>query len=506
VLAAVAAPARVSVGEASRAQLTLGGARPGWRGNVAVSLYGPFRRTAAIRCDRTPSWQGYVAANGSGVLTTSAATLDRPGWYVYRVAVPGEARAIGAATSCDDRGPRVLVEARPTVAAAVSSVRVRSGGQVSDRIFVAGLAGEQAPLRAALYGPFPTRAAIRCDERPIWSASLTALDDGRLDTQPFTLTKAGLYAFSVRLVARPFVRRSETVCGEVGQTTTAFARARPVAIPVLSQEVVRAGSDVSGVVRLQNLGGARAEVAIQVFGPFASRAATRCTGQPYWQERVSARGVRAVASPAVHLARAGFYAFRARVVGNPAARRTATSCSRARTLLAAPRIVTGGRTAQASARAGAARSRAPTRVRAPSVDLDVPLKPAAIDTIHGKLGVPTGIRRGGWWRDGAAPGARVGAVLLAAHVDSARRGEGAFFNLRLIRPGARVELTGAGDKTFEYRVVSIRSYAKAGLPTSIYSRRGPPRLVLVTCGGPFNPVTGRYRDNVVVTAIPADAS
>jgi hypothetical protein len=44
---------------------------------------------------------------------------------------------------------------------------------------------------------------------------------------------------------------------------------------------------------------------------------------------------------------------------------------------------------------------------------------------------------------------------------------------------------------------------KSKLPTSIFSRRGRPRLVLVTCGGPFDPSIGRYRDNVVVTAVPA---
>ncbi len=34
-------------------------------------------------------------------------------------------------------------------------------------------------------------------------------------------------------------------------------------------------------------------------------------------------------------------------------------------------------------------------------------------------------------------------------------------------------------------------------------RRGRPRLVLVTCGGPFDRVAGHYRDNVVLTAVPA---
>jgi hypothetical protein len=43
---------------------------------------------------------------------------------------------------------------------------------------------------------------------------------------------------------------------------------------------------------------------------------------------------------------------------------------------------------------------------------------------------------------------------------------------------------------------------KKDLPTGIYSRNGSPRLVLVTCGGPFDVSTGHYRDNIVVTASP----
>jgi hypothetical protein len=44
---------------------------------------------------------------------------------------------------------------------------------------------------------------------------------------------------------------------------------------------------------------------------------------------------------------------------------------------------------------------------------------------------------------------------------------------------------------------------KEELPADVYSRRGRPRLVLVTCGGPFDEARRHYRDNVVVTAVPA---
>jgi hypothetical protein len=34
----------------------------------------------------------------------------------------------------------------------------------------------------------------------------------------------------------------------------------------------------------------------------------------------------------------------------------------------------------------------------------------------------------------------------------------------------------------------------------LFARDGPPRLTLITCGGPFLPEFGSYRDNVVVVA------
>ena len=131
------------------------------------------------------------------------------------------------------------------------------------------------------------------------------------------------------------------------------------------------------------------------------------------------------------------------------------------------------------------------------------MTPVGIDLKNGALGVPASVGRLGWWRDGAAPGDRNGAVLVAGHVDSATAGIGAFFRLPQARPGDRAQVVTRDGRTRTYRVTSVRTMPKGQLPTSIYSLAGPARLVLVTCGGPFDPVAGRYRDNVVVTAVPA---
>ena len=49
-----ATPATLLAGEPSRDAVTIGGAFGGWRGQVEVRLYGPFRSQAAISCAGAP--------------------------------------------------------------------------------------------------------------------------------------------------------------------------------------------------------------------------------------------------------------------------------------------------------------------------------------------------------------------------------------------------------------------------------------------------------------------
>jgi hypothetical protein len=277
----------------------------------------------------------------------------------------------------------------------------------------------------------------------------------------------------------------------------------------IAVDVVRARSKVATVLRLTGTRSPTTSVAIDVFGPFGSRAAVRCAGARSWEGHVVV-GTQPTARITAPVGKPGFYAIGARVSdsGGDLGSFPGPSCSRSRSrvILAAPRIITGGRILSSGAAAAAARVGAPTRVRIASPAIDARVYPVAIDTRNGVLAVPASLSRAGWWRDGAAPGARSGAVLIAAHVDSARGGEGAFFRLHRVRPGEQVQLSTAGGAAVAYRVVSVRSYRKDALPTGIYSHGGAPRLVLVTCGGPFDRASGRYRDNIVVTAVPVEAT
>ncbi len=469
---------------------------------IRAALFGPFASRDEISCSGQPVWSGSVAAHGDGEYTTEAFTVRTPGYYTYQESIEATEFVRAARSACAETAETAVVRARPQVTTRVSALETRPGAQIHDTVVVSGLGALAAAVRVELFGPAPTRAALACTGAPSWTGTLLVKGDGTYATPPFTVARAGYYTYRESIAASEATTASTTPCGEQAETT--FARATPSVTTLASAQVVRAGSSIFDRIRTTGLGATAAAVQVELFGPFSSRAAMRCTGRPYWSGRLTARGDGELRSPAVRVRRAGFYTFRERVVGSPLVAAATTACAvAAETSLSAPAITTGRNEVTRYVPAAGVGASTPRRVQIPSVGIDAPVSPVGIDTVQGELGVPPQISRTGWWQDGAAPGARSGAILIAGHVDSARAGAGAFFRLHEAKPGDRVRVSTAGGRVFAYRVTSVRLYPKPALPTSIYARNGPARLVVVTCGGPFAPELRHYRDNVVLTAVPA---
>jgi hypothetical protein len=107
----------------------------------------------------------------------------------------------------------------------------------------------------------------------------------------------------------------------------------------------------------------------------------------------------------------------------------------------------------------------------------------------------------GWWIGGRQPGNPTGTTVLAGHLDDDQGHLGALATIGSLRRNEPITvrtITG----TVHYQVVSIQRYRKTQLPRSLFAATGPPRLVLITCGGNYTPGQG-YAENVVVTAQPA---
>ncbi|TYP80641.1 class F sortase [Blastococcus xanthinilyticus] len=147
----------------------------------------------------------------------------------------------------------------------------------------------------------------------------------------------------------------------------------------------------------------------------------------------------------------------------------------------------------------------PVRVELPGLGAGAPLDAVGV-TDDGQMALPEDVGRVGWYRFGPRPG-EAGNAVLAGHVDDAEQGAGALFRLREIAPGDEVTVTDDAGITTRWRVVSRELLHKETLPVeTLFARAGPPRLVLITCGGPFLPEYRSYRDNVVVVAEPVVGS
>jgi hypothetical protein len=121
----------------------------------------------------------------------------------------------------------------------------------------------------------------------------------------------------------------------------------------------------------------------------------------------------------------------------------------------------------------------------------------------GQLEIPSE-KEIGWYRYGQAPG-EIGSTVLAAHV-SWNGSVGPFADLATVEPGDRinVQLSDGGTRTYE--AVERNQYNKGELPAErIWTRTGNETLVLITCGGEFNPTIKRYYDNIVIYAVPVAA-
>ena len=127
-----------------------------------------------------------------------------------------------------------------------------------------------------------------------------------------------------------------------------------------------------------------------------------------------------------------------------------------------------------------------------------------------------------WASEDARPGADHGTAILVSHVNFVVNGRtvpGAFADLAeygRTAVGKELSLRLAGGRTLRYRIVAAHEYRKDELAAHpslrgvLYDQSrayGPAdhpsgRLLLVSCGGPFDPVSGNYEDNVFLYALP----
>lgn len=136
-------------------------------------------------------------------------------------------------------------------------------------------------------------------------------------------------------------------------------------------------------------------------------------------------------------------------------------------------------------------------LRIPAIGIDDPLTLAHAS--GGVLYAPPDPSQVGWWPGSTIPGSSRGHTIVVAH--TVHTGGGAFDRLPQLRAGAPITV-GSAMRSTRYVVRSVDDLTLSQFAASagrIFTKTGPPRLVLVTCTGWDG---HSYRGNEVVTAVP----
>jgi predicted outer membrane protein/sortase (surface protein transpeptidase) len=154
---------------------------------------------------------------------------------------------------------------------------------------------------------------------------------------------------------------------------------------------------------------------------------------------------------------------------------------------------------------GGAGTGPPMVLALPSIDVTAYVVPVGVS--QRELQVPNNPTQVGWWVASAEAGASTGSVIIDGHVDTSDDGLGALYRVGIgdLRIGDRITVTTMFGRQVNYRIYAQSVYAKtAQLPAEVLASTREPRLVLITCGGPFDTDDRSYEDNVVVYARPSN--
>jgi hypothetical protein len=141
------------------------------------------------------------------------------------------------------------------------------------------------------------------------------------------------------------------------------------------------------------------------------------------------------------------------------------------------------------------RPAAPVSVAIPALHADIDIEPVSA--------APTGIEvpeigRAGWFDAGPRPG-EPGRTVLIGHLDGLTE-PGVFEHVPALAAGSPIVVRDGDGGVHEYEVTGKLQVPKSEFPASeVYGASDAPVLVLITCGGSYEPGVG-YSDNVIVYA------
>lgn len=144
----------------------------------------------------------------------------------------------------------------------------------------------------------------------------------------------------------------------------------------------------------------------------------------------------------------------------------------------------------------------PVHLRIPSLKISGHIQPVGM-TDAVTMQVPSDIAVVGWFDHSVHPISDAGHTVLVGHRDGVSDPNGVFRSLGKVRQGDVVNVRDQSGRRIDYEVVKVEMLADeqfAQKASWVFRVDGPHRLVLITCGGPFDRARGGYQANVVVIA------
>lgn len=140
----------------------------------------------------------------------------------------------------------------------------------------------------------------------------------------------------------------------------------------------------------------------------------------------------------------------------------------------------------------------PVSLSIPAIGLTTQLTTITLDN-KGVLQPPERFDIAGWYDKSPTPG-EVGPSIIVGHLDSPHD-IAVFFYVKTLQAGQTISVTRADGSVANFTVDTIALYDQDNFPTqTVYGNIDYAGLRLITCGGNFNPFTGKYEQNTVVYA------
>jgi sortase A len=140
----------------------------------------------------------------------------------------------------------------------------------------------------------------------------------------------------------------------------------------------------------------------------------------------------------------------------------------------------------------------PVRVTIPAIGVDAGVQDVGLAD-DGSMGVPVGYEDVAFYQLGVDPG-EAGYSAFTGHISSIYY-PGVFYNIDELGKGNTVHVFGDDGTELIFLVQEVDTYAADSFPMNkVFGNSTTPGVVLITCGGDWDPVAHLFGDRIVVYA------